>query len=136
MCSSYPPHPLPPRHSARWSQSTKLDFVLYSNFLLAIYFTHDAVYMSMLPLNCFHAVIPPPCPQVCSLCLHLHFFPASRLISTIFFLGVQFILWMKQSVIKSYIVGKKKTHFMRTFYMKNLQPCYVISCLYKVRSMA
>ena len=84
MCSSCPPHPLPPGHSARWSQSTKLEFVLYSNFLLAIYFTHDDVYMSMLPLNFFHALIPPPCPQVCSLCLHLHFFPASRLISTIF----------------------------------------------------
>ena len=75
MCSSCPPHPLPPGHSARWSQSTKLEFVLYSNFLLAIYFTHDDVYMSMLPLNFFHALIPPLCPQVCSLCLHLHYCP-------------------------------------------------------------
>ena len=112
MCSSCPPHPLPPRHSARWSQSTKLDFVLYSNFLLAIYFTHDAVYRSMLPLNCFHAVIPPPCTQVCSLCLHLHFFPASRLISTIFFFRGT-VYFMDEAICHQKLYCRKKEN---TFY--------------------
>lgn len=79
-----PPHTPPPAHSARWSQSTKLDFVLDSNFLLAIYFTQDGVYMSMLPINSFHVLLYPPPPQVSSFRLHLHFFPESRLISTIF----------------------------------------------------
>ena len=35
-------------------------------------------------LNSSHPLIPSLCPQVCSLCLHLHCCPADRLISTIF----------------------------------------------------
>ena len=43
--------------------------------------------MYMIPcysLNSSHPLIPSLCPQVCSLCLHLHCCPADRLISTIF----------------------------------------------------
>ena len=42
------PHPtLPPFHPSRSSQSTGLP-MLYSSFLLVLYFTHYSVYMSML----------------------------------------------------------------------------------------
>ena len=40
-----PPPPLP-SHSSRVSQNASLGSLLYSNFLLAICFTHDSVYMS------------------------------------------------------------------------------------------
>ena len=35
-------------------------------------------------LSDFHFLLPPLCPQVSSLCLHLYFCPANRFISTIF----------------------------------------------------
>ena len=65
--------------------------MLYSNFSLAIYFTHGSVYMSVL-LSPFHptlfALCPPPprSPQVHSLHLRLHLysFPANWFISTNF----------------------------------------------------
>ena len=58
--------------------------VLYNSFPLAIYFTHDSVYMSML----FPQFVPPS-PSVTmstnfSLHLHFHYFPENRFISTIF----------------------------------------------------
>ena len=44
----------------------------YSKFPLAVYFTYGNVYASML-LSPFVPPSPsPPCPQLCSLCLHLH----------------------------------------------------------------
>ena len=61
--------------------------VLYRNFSPAIYFTHDVyicIYMSMLLPHSSHALHPPLCPQVHTLQLHLHSFPANRFISTIF----------------------------------------------------
>ena len=52
--------------------------VQYSNFPLAIYFTCDNVYVSML-------LSPSPAvSKVCRLCLHLYSCPARRLISTTF----------------------------------------------------
>ena len=58
--------------------------VLCNSFPLAIYFTFSSVYMSM-PLSHFvPASHSPPCPQVCSLRLHLYSCPATRFISTVF----------------------------------------------------
>ena len=59
--------------------------VLYSRFLLVIYFIHISVYMS-IPISQF---IPPPtfppwCPYVCSLHLCLYFCLANRFICTVF----------------------------------------------------
>ena len=46
---------------------------------------HVVVYMfPCYWLNSSHALLPPLCPQVCSLCLCLHCCPANRFIGTIF----------------------------------------------------
>ena len=65
-------------------------YFLYSRFLLAIYFIHISVYMS-IPISQFIPPPPPPlisvppwCPYVCSLHLCLYFCPADRFICTIF----------------------------------------------------
>ena len=52
--------------------------VLFSSFPIAFYFTHD----SDTYLYYFLPLLPPLCPQVRS--LHLHSFPVSRFINTIF----------------------------------------------------
>ena len=65
-----PPTPL---HRARWSQSTELtslSHTAHSHLLSALHMV-----MCMLPyysLNSSHPLLPPLCPQVCALCLHLH----------------------------------------------------------------
>ena len=66
-------------HPSRSPESTKLSS-LYIRFLLAVYFTHGSVYMS-IPIFQF---IPPSCPHMCSLCLHLYSCSANRFICTIF----------------------------------------------------
>ena len=77
-----PPSPYDPY---RLSQSTGFGFpVSYTKFPLAICFTYCNVYVSVL---LFQSIPPSPpllCPQVGSLCLHLHCCPANRFISTIF----------------------------------------------------
>ena len=51
---------------------------------IAVYFTHGSVYMS-IPISQFiPPSLPPPCPHVHSLCLHLYSCPANRFICTIF----------------------------------------------------
>ena len=60
--------------------------VLHSKFPLAIYFTYGNMYVSILPLNSSHPVLPPLCPQVCSLCLCLYCCPANSLINTSFYI--------------------------------------------------
>ena len=74
--ASLPP-PIPPIRS---SQST----VLYSNFPLAIYYTHSSIYMSVLLSYLFQPLLPPLCLQVHALCLFLYSCPADRFISSIF----------------------------------------------------
>ena len=44
-------------------------------------------------LNLSHALLPPLCPQICSLYLHLYSCPANRFISTIF-LDSMYMLWV------------------------------------------
>ena len=81
-CTSLPPGP---SHLPRLSQSTELP-VLYCSFPLATYFAHGIVYMSVL-LSHFIPASPSshcPCPQVCSLRLHIYSCPTNRFISSIF----------------------------------------------------
>ena len=79
------PHPTPLGHhrAPGWAP------MLYSNFSPAIYLTHGSVYMLLCSS---HSFLPPLCPQVCSLYLHLHFFPANRFIYIIF-LFLKFFLY-------------------------------------------
>ena len=44
----------------------------------------DVHMFSCYSLNSSHPFLPPLCPQICSLCLHLHCCPADRFISTVF----------------------------------------------------
>ena len=82
-----PPSPLA-SHPSKSSDSTRLGCLLYNSFPLAIYSTHDThIYTCICQchfLNLSHPLLPPLCPQVHSLCLHLHFFPVNRFISTVF----------------------------------------------------
>ena len=57
--------------------------VLYSNFPLAIYFTHVNVYVSMQVSQFAPPSISPTVSKVYSLCLYLYSCPANRFISTI-----------------------------------------------------
>ena len=73
-----------PVYPSGLSQSTLLSFLLYSNFPLAICFAYDNVYVSRL-LSQLASPLPfPTVPKVCSLCLHLYYYPANRFINTIF----------------------------------------------------
>ena len=77
--------PPAPSHPSRLSQSTWFELLAsYSKFLLAIYFTYDNVYVSML----LYQFVPRSpflrCPQVCSLCLHHYCCPENTFISTVF----------------------------------------------------
>ena len=81
--SLQPPHPT---HLGRHRAPSWAPFAI-SRFPPASYFTFGSVYMSM-PLSHFVPAYPSPspCPQVHSLCLPLYSCPATRFISTIFFL--------------------------------------------------
>ena len=76
----HPPHLIP----SRLSQSTWFEHPESQPFPQAIYCTYGNVYVSML----FSQFVPPSpspaCPQICSLCLHLHCCPANKFTSTIF----------------------------------------------------
>ena len=74
-------HSIPP---SRLSESTRCDLpASYSTFPLST--LHMLIFMfQYYSLNWSLPLLPPLCPQVCSLCLHLHCCPASRFISTIF----------------------------------------------------
>ena len=81
-----PSHPRPPTsHSSRSSQSTRLGFLCYTTAFHQLSLLHMAACTCQCYFpNSSHPLLPPPCPQVRSLHLCLHFFLASRLISTIF----------------------------------------------------
>ena len=65
--------PVTPSHPSRLSESTRFDLpVSYSKFPLVIYFTCVNAHVSILLLNLSLPLLPSLCPQVCSLCLHLH----------------------------------------------------------------
>ena len=72
-----PLHPIPPLQVITEHQAGLL--VLYSNFPLVIYFTHDSVYIRVCQccvLSLPNPLLLPLCAQVHS--LHLHSFPANR----------------------------------------------------------
>ena len=57
--------------------------VLHSNFSPVTYFKHGSVYRCYF-LHSSHSLLPLVCPQLHSLYLSLHSFPANRFINTIF----------------------------------------------------
>ena len=78
------PSPIP-SHPSRLSQSTGLSSLCHIENSHSLSILH--MVMSMFPcysLNLSHSLLPPLCPQVCSLYLRLHCCPANRFISTIF----------------------------------------------------
>ena len=64
------PHPTPPGYHRTWSWAP---YVIHS-FPLAMYFTNGSVKFicQCFCLNLSRTPLPTPCPQVCSLCLHLY----------------------------------------------------------------
>ena len=67
-------------HPSRLSQSTSLSSM--SHWLLKLAVLHMAVYMfPWYSLHSSHLSFPTLCPQICSLCLHLHCCPQNRFIS-------------------------------------------------------
>ena len=54
-----------------WSQSAGLGSWCLQQFPASCHVTHGSVYMSGYFLNSYHPLLPPLCPQVRFLCLHL-----------------------------------------------------------------
>ena len=79
---NFPPPPTP-SHLSRLSQSPGLSSLSHRAISIWRSIVHMIVYIftcySVFPTLSF----PNPCPQVCSLCLHLHCYPANRFISTL-----------------------------------------------------
>ena len=80
----FPPPPTP-SHSSRLSQSTRLSFLHQraNSHLLSILHMVRCMF-PCCSLHSSHPLLPPLCPEVCSLCLCLHCCPAKRFISIIF----------------------------------------------------
>ena len=81
-------------HSCTFSESIRFELpTSHSKFPLAIYFTYGYFYVSML-LSQFvpPSLLPPLCPQICSLCLRLHCCPTNRFISTIFLYSIYMLI--------------------------------------------
>ena len=70
--SLHPPTPLCHHRAADWVSCV----ILYNSFSPAIFFTHESAYMSMLLSLFIPLLLPVLCPQVHSLYLCLHSFPA------------------------------------------------------------
>ena len=74
-----PPHPTPlgchriPGWTPCIMQLLPISYIFYAWYVCQCY-----------SLNSFHPLLPPLCPQVCSLCLHLYSCPENRFISTSF----------------------------------------------------
>ena len=78
------PFPIP-SHPPRLSQSTGLSSLCHTAHSCLLSVLHMVVYMfAYYSLSSSHPLLPPLCPQVCFVCLHLHCCPANRFISTIF----------------------------------------------------
>ena len=78
------PSPTPP-HPSGLSQSTGLSSLCHTANSYLLSTLHLAMYIfPCYSLNSSHPLLPQLCPQVFSLCLHLHCCPANRLISTVF----------------------------------------------------
>ena len=74
--------PLP---SPRSSQSTRLSSLCYTAASRYLSVLHMIVHIyQCFFLNLSHPLLLQMCPQICSLCLCLHFFSVNRFISTIF----------------------------------------------------
>ena len=79
--SLLPVHPIP-LGCHRAPDLSSLHHTTNSHWLSIL---HTVMYMfPCYSFNSSHPVLPPPCLQVCSLCLHFQCYPANRFISTIF----------------------------------------------------
>ena len=80
-----PSHLIPPSYPSRSWQSINLSSPCYiAASPLAIYL-HMVVYICQCySLSVSHPLLPPMCPQVCSLYLHLYSCPTNRFICSIF----------------------------------------------------
>ena len=77
--------PLFPAYSSRSSQSTRLDSLCYTATSHQLSVLHTVMYICRWCFSCLsQSLLPPLCPQVRSLYLSLHSFPANRFINTIF----------------------------------------------------
>ena len=81
---------------------------------------HMVIYMFQCPsLHSSHPLLSPLCPQVCSLCLHLHCCLASRIISTISRFHI-YVIFSIQYLAFSFwinslcIIGSRFIHHIRT----------------------
>ena len=77
-----PPHPFPLGCLGAWGWAS----LSYSNSPSAVYFTFGNIHISVFNLS--HPLLPPLCPQFCSLCLCLYSCPANWFISAIFLFHV------------------------------------------------
>ena len=79
----------PPPHPSRGSQGTRLSFPCHTanSHLLSV--LHGVIHtFPCYSLSSSHPLLPPLCPKVCSLHLHLHCCPASRFFRIIFLFSI------------------------------------------------
>ena len=113
---------LPPTspHSSPLGLHRELGWVpcAIQQFLLAIYSTHDMhIYTRICQchsLNLSHPLLPPLCPQVHSLCLHLPIFPVNRFIRTVFLdclnvVAFRFRAWWDKTIVEEEKEGRSWT---------------------------
>ena len=102
--------------------------VLRNSFPLAICFTHNIVHMSVL-LSRLVLLSPPPLrPQVCSLHLHLHSFPAIS--STLFFLDSIYTVFVFLFLTSLCITNSGFTHLTRTDLFVPFYGWIIFHCMY------
>ena len=77
---SHLPHPTLLRHTDGWAELS----MPYRRFPQAIYFTQGSNTSALLSQFILPSPSPPPCLQVCNLCLHLYSWAANRFIGTTF----------------------------------------------------
>ena len=102
----------------------------------SICFTHGGIYVS--PNLPFHPIpyYLPPCPYVCSLCLHLYSYPANRFICTIFLDStyqheyVMFLSFWLHSVWQSLDTSTslQRAQFCSSLWLSN-NPLYICTTL-------
>ena len=104
-------------HPSRLPQSTGMSLLCHtanSHLVSSL-----SLVMCMFPrysLNSSHPLLPTLCPQVCSVCLHLHYCPANRFISIIFLgcIHMHYIRYLSFSFWLTLLctIGSRFNHFI------------------------